>query len=131
MRNIFVPILLVGGLVTVSLSLLLMGDMEGTLHDCPFAVVDANAACVQTTGPLALISAHFGFFTRFASALPLTGLLLFGWLWLILQRFRPRLLPIPAVNQTAPLHRPPGLKPVAQNLLIGWLALHENSPAAV
>lgn len=136
MKNFFLPLLIIGLLLSASFSLIMMNHMDEPGHNnCPFKAPGV-ADCVQVQSPLDFISSHLNSVSRFFSAIPVNSFTVSLTLILVLTfavfiifnkkfelfKFRPLLIE----NRLREFFVPPN-----KILFSHWFAFHENSPAFI
>ena len=131
MNKSFIPLLIIGILLSVSFGLLIMGHMDGQGHSiCPF---ETAANCSQAQGPISSATSHLNAISKFFSAIPADVFI--GFI---------SLLVLAIISVLVFDHGSLSLKfrklffsrrlakvfvPTRSSLILSWLSLHENSPA--
>lgn len=137
MKNLFIPLLIIGLLLFASFGLVMMNHMDDQGHAvCPFETV-GTADCAQVQNPVVFATSHLNALSQFFSATPISGFagLISFLLLLILASFvvldkksdlfgRRLLFLVKSWLREI-------FAPLSKILLVNWLALHENSPAFI
>src|SRR3989344_7206678 len=73
MKNSFIPLLIIGSLLSASFGLVMMNHMDGQEHgQCPFEATGITD-CVQVQNPIDFVTSHLNAFSKFSSAVPVNS----------------------------------------------------------
>ena len=135
MRNLGIPLLIIGLLLSASLSLIMMNHSDGQSHgQCPFKVA-GTVDCAQAQNSFDLVIIHLNSVAQFSQATPtnIFTTLLLVFLLAVLSSF--------ALGRNSELYKSRlGFLPSrfyesftspSKILFNYWFALHENSPSFI
>ena len=136
MKNSFIPLLVIGSLLSAGFGLVMMNHMDGQGHgQCPFEATGITD-CVQVQNSIDFVTSHLNAFSKFSSAVPINSFAISLTLLLALvlavfiifnKEFELlKLEPLLARNHLRESFIPPN-----RILLTDWLSLHENSPSFI
>ena len=136
MKNSFIPLVIIGLLLSASFGLVMMNHADGQGHgECPFKTTGV-ADCAQVQSPLDFMISHLNAFAKFSSATPVTSFVI-SLAQLLILAFSIPLILSKRLELFAPGHifiqghlRESFTAP-SRILFNHWFALHENSPAFI
>lgn len=134
MKNSFMPLLIIGFLLSASFGLVMMNHMDGQGHSqCPLktaGVID----CAQVQNPLDFITSHLNAVSKFFSAV-LTKNFAASLLYLLVLTFAVLIIfdkqLLALIRSFVRSRSKEAFIPPHKILFNHWFALHENSPAFI